>query len=334
MIGAYVSQAPQNFEILQKELPMFLAGTKEGGQVYAKLLCEKTGRTAIDWKKAQQSGNQWSVEFKKVPPGLYTIATCLRESDEDLELARQGDKRFHVGVGDVFVIAGQSNAVGFGREAYDDPPMLGVHLLRNSGHWDLAAHPLGDSTGSLKVNRDKKNPGHSPYLCFAKLLCGALGYPVGLVQTALGGSGMALWNPDETGTLYQNMLCCAKKCGRIKGVLWYQGESEAISNNTDGYADRFLNMVSRLRADLNQPDLPFITCGLNHYDRDIGSNDKSWETMRHVQETLSKTQPHILFVPTVGLPTTDGIHNSVSANKIIGRRLFEAVYQKLYQAEE
>ena len=50
------------------------------------------------------------------------------------------------------------------------------------------------------------------------------GYPVGLIPTALGGSSLSRWNPDQDGDLYWNMISRIKDSGGIiKAVLWYQG---------------------------------------------------------------------------------------------------------------
>jgi len=54
----------------------------------------------------------------------------------------RGDMIHNIGVGDVFVVAGQSNAAGRAKNPVEDAPELGVHLLRDSGVWDLATHPL------------------------------------------------------------------------------------------------------------------------------------------------------------------------------------------------
>ncbi|MEZ4628259.1 MAG: sialate O-acetylesterase [Eubacteriales bacterium] len=70
----------------------------------------------------------------------------------------RGDMVHHVGVGDVFVIAGQSNAAGRAKDPIEDAPEIGVSLLRDSGKWDLAAHPLGETTGSVHLGHFEPQP--------------------------------------------------------------------------------------------------------------------------------------------------------------------------------
>ncbi len=60
----------------------------------------------------------------------------------------------------------------------------------------------------------------------------ATGVPIGLVACAHGGTSMEQWNPakkDEGGkSLYGSMLRQFQLAGgKVKGVLWYQGESDA-----------------------------------------------------------------------------------------------------------
>ena len=132
----------------------------------------------------------------------------------------------NVGVGDVFVIAGQSNAAGRAKNPVADDPELGVHVLRTSARWELATHPLGETTNALHVGHyENHNPGHSPWLHFAKRLKRELGYPIGLVPCAYGGAPLRWWNPEENGALFTNMLeMLADYDIHPRAVLWYQGE--------------------------------------------------------------------------------------------------------------
>ena len=171
----------------------------------------------------------------------------------------------HIGVGDVFVIAGQSNAAGRAKNPVDDEPELGVHLLRPSGRWDLATHPLGETTGAVHLGHyENHNPGHSPWLHFAKRLRRELGYPIGLVPCAYGGAPLRWWNPEENGALTANMLAMLADYDlHPKAVLWYQGEAEGYENSAGTYLARFTATVEQIRRALGQPELPFLTVQLN-----------------------------------------------------------------------
>jgi hypothetical protein len=207
----------------------------------------------------------------------------------------------HIGAGDVYVIAGQSNAAGFGKDIVYDPAEPGVHLLRNSGLWDLATHPFNDNTHtSHHANDETANPAHSPYLAFARRLKKVLGYPIGLIQASQGGSPLSLWDPLEDGTLYRNMLNSisvaggGSPVGAVKGILWYQGCSDADGELAATYLERFTRMAARLRADLRDPDLPLLTVQLNRVIN-AQTPDEGWSLVREAQRRAARNSvsvPH------------------------------------------
>lgn len=204
------------------------------------------------------------------------------------------------------VIAGQSNAAGCGRGSFYDPPELGIHLLRNNGRWDLASHPFNEATGSIHPeNLEATNPGHSPYLAFARLVKREVGYPIGLAPTALGGSPLRSWNPEEDGYLYRNMLrTVALAGGRVKGVLWYQGCSDANSADAATYLNRFASMVRHLRHDLDDPELPVLTVQLNRYTGEMPElqEDQAWSALWEAQRRAGEEIPSLYVVPSLTQP--------------------------------
>jgi hypothetical protein len=229
----------------------------------------------------------------------------------------------------VYVIAGQSNSAGYGWDFAYDPPEPGVHLLRNNGRWDMAAHPLNESTDTLHdVNRERVNPGHSPWLCFAKRLKAQLGYPVGLVQAALGGSALAAWTPGEKGHLYASMRDTLNGAP-VKGVLWYQGESDCPPPLCHTYLERFQNMVSRWREDFGQPDLPFLTVQLSRFIVPA-KNDEGWAAVREAQRRAAREIDHVLVIPSTDAGLSDAIHINAAGNMVLGERMAGAALKRFY----
>lgn len=348
-IGVLIEKGPMNWQIIQQtqgEADIHISGTyirqpkvKDEWDcwVYARVVREDTGDPVVPWKKAELlPENRWNTVLCRVPAGgLYRIETCLAYSGNDwnMEWGVRGDIIHHVGVGDLYLIAGQSNSKGYGREPVNDPPELGIHVFRHNGSWDLATHPLGDSTGILHDSaQDAANTGHSPYLNFAKILKHRLGYPIGLVQTSKGGSPLSEWNPDENGSLYRAMLDFAERTGgKFKGVLWYQGCSDAWEGTCDTYYERFTNVVSSVRTALKDEQLPFLTCQLN---RLTGKNeaqlDMHWGKLREAQRQAARNIAKVYIVPTLDLGLSDGIHNNSAGNMELGRRLAKVALQELY----
>ena len=249
------------------ELPLTFEEVDAGAvTVKARIALESSGESVCPWTECRVEPDlRWSVEFSVPAGGLYRVETYMEYAGWDGLSSTRGDMVHHIGVGDVFVAAGQSNAAGRAKNPVEDPPELGVHLLRPSGRWDLAVHPMGETTGAVHLGHfENHNPGHCPWLHFARLLKRELGYPIGIVMSAYGGAPLRWWNPEENGALCGNMLRqLADYDLHPKGILWYQGEAEGYENGAETYLDRFSAFVQALRGSLGQPDLPVVTVQLN-----------------------------------------------------------------------
>ena len=298
---------------------------------------------SLDWQAANTTADgQWQITLRVPAGGLYRLETrCRVTTQSEREWALRGDMRHFWGVGDLWVIAGQSNSAGYGRGAVYDPPELGIHLLRNNEQWALATHPMNDATDTAHVvNRERANPAHSPYLHFARLLKQQLHYPIGLIQTALGGSPLSAWNPTEAESagLYHNMIHCVTCAGgAVKGVLWYQGESDAGPGLAESYALRFQATVAAWRIALKHPTLPILTVQLNRYylpPDDGPANwaelEQAWTLIRETQRQLARVMDQVAVVTTLDLPLSDGIHISPAGNLVLGERLARAALGLVY----
>ncbi|MBP1988444.1 sialate O-acetylesterase [Paenibacillus eucommiae] len=346
-IGAIIEQGPKDWQIIQQvdgKASITLAGiwvltepeNPADPTVYARIVREETGETVIPWKASSSpEAGKWEVTIEEVPAGgLYRIETCFNHGgNKALEWATRGDMIHHIGVGDVYVITGQSNSAGYGKDPIQDAPEIGIHVLRNSGKWDLASHPLNESTNTIhKENREQSNPGHSPYLSFSKKLKKELGYPIGLIQASLGGSPLSAWNPEEDGYLYRNMMqILASQANSIKGVLWYQGCSDTSEEACDTYLERFKSMVAHLREDLNAPSLPILTVQLNRYVAQANAiSDKCWGKVREAQRQAGQQIPDVYVIPSTDSGLSDAVHISSASNMVLGERLARTALKHVY----
>lgn len=341
-LGVVIEKGPQNWQVLQQREgsasflmtgSYFGNGNDDPGSVCLRICSERTGRAVTDWAVARtQHNGKWEAELKMETGGPYRIETCLKKNGSDSVCdALRGDLRHHVFSGDLFVIGGQSNAAGYAGDSVEDPAMTGVSVYRNNNIWDLATHPLNDSTGCQRVNLDWPCPAHSPFLAFAKRIYTNTGIPVGLIPAALGGSPIASWNPD-CGELYRNMReLILSQPGGVRGVLWYQGCTDAIELKSEQYEESFLYMVKKLREETRIPDLPFFTCQLNRLtDPSDNPKDLSWSRVREVQRKAAVLGNNIFVTPTMDLPLFDCIHNNAESNILLGKRLADKALAVLY----
>lgn len=253
---------------LSQELPLTFQSMADRPvtAVKARIALEATGEDIVPWTQCDFSDERWEIVFPHVPAGgPYRIETYMEYEGWDGLSCTRGDMIHQIGVGDVYIIAGQSNAAGRAKAPVEDMPDLQVHVLRSNGLWDLATHPLGETTGAVHVGHyENHNPGHSPWLHFAKRLSRELGYPIGLVPCAYGGAPLRWWNPEENGALMANMLEMLDDYAlRPRAVLWVQGEAEGFEDSADTYFKRFGQFVQAVREALHAPGLPFVTVQIN-----------------------------------------------------------------------
>lgn len=345
-VGAIIEDGPADWQILQQDGRGLGVVSLSGrwvrdaedpgpGAVSVRVVHEATGSpvsSTLDWRPADTRDAQtWAIQLEIPVGGLYRIETRYSGiGNLTPEWSTRGDMRHFLGVGDLWVIAGQSNSAGYGRGAIDDAPVLGVHVLRNSEQWALATHPLNESTDTRHTaNREGGNSGHSPYLQVGRRLQSALGYPIGLVQTALGGSALAPWNPTEDGPspLFDTMTHCIDLAGgRIRGIFWYQGESDAQPMMAETYAERFQAAVGAWRAAVGDPALPVVTVQLNRVNNPPNDvDDLNWAVVREAQRLVPHVLDGVVVVPAIDLPLSDGIHISPAGNLVLAERLAQAV---------
>lgn len=311
--------------------------------IYCRVVDEAQGcaiSSACDWHPVQRQSDAkktWETKLSRVPAGgLYRIETKGVPKGQSFEWGFRGDMVHHLGVGDLWLLAGQSNSAGYGKSPAADGPELGVHQFQSKGTWSLGSHPLNDSTATLfPAHREEANPSHSPYLAFAKQLKAKLGYPIGLIPTALGGSPMRAWDPEGEGYLFNNAVDMLKAagCKKIKGVLWYQGESDTNPDAIKKYPKSFANMVEGFRARLKQKALPIITVQLNRYiGVDVDEQAwNAWEQMRETQRQIAEKSDHVEIISSLGLHLSDGIHNDSSSNLILAQRFAQTALGAIYR---
>ncbi|KAL8490095.1 hypothetical protein ACS0TY_025841 [Phlomoides rotata] len=158
----------------------------------------------------------------------------------------------------IFILAGQSNMAGRGKEVctYCKP---GPNILRfnPARQWEEARDPLHEGIDLNKTN------GVGPGIPFAtKVLEDKPGYGViGLVPCASGGTSLAWWSTNYKNlksNLIERSRASVKEGGVIRALLWYQGEADDGDKNVSTYGDRFKKLVDDIRGGLGLPNLPVI----------------------------------------------------------------------------
>ncbi|MBE6541444.1 MAG: sialate O-acetylesterase [Ruminococcaceae bacterium] len=300
--------------------------------IQARVVREDDGLNVIYWTNCDIDGQNWSVKLDIPEGGLYRLEACIETTDytwnDKIKILH------YIGVGDVYVTAGQSNMTGYGRDVAFDPPTLGVHALANNGQWRIASHPLADAIGTL-FEYPEYATGTSPALSFARRLRDRLGIPIGIIPTAVGCTALSAWHPEQgVGTYFER--CYERMCkhieliGGFKGFVWYQGCSDTGLETGGAYFDDFKRMVELWRAQFGHK--PILTVQLN---RIVGvhSDDakKGWGLVVDAQRRAGLEIPDVYVVPSMDLTTLDGVHNNSASNIVIGERLANAALAGIYK---
>jgi hypothetical protein len=233
---------------------------------------------------------------------------------------------------DMFLFIGQSNMAGRGymnEAAGDLNPIDNTYLLTPGLNWEIASNPLNKYSS---IRKELSMQRISPAYGFAGNIQGKTINPVGLIVNAQGGSSMAQWTKGSIDGLYEKSLLRAKeaqKWGKIKAILWHQGESNSSSTAVSAYPNQVKAMVDNFRADLNELDLYFVAGELAYW-RGGGTGSNAFNTMIR---TISSFIDNSDYVSADGLtPLIDATdpHFDRASNIELGRRYYEKVIERLY----
>ena len=129
-----------------------------------------------------------------------------------------------------------------------------VYKFGTNDTWEVATPP---------VHWDGGRGGFGPGLPFGRAMADAKpGVTVGLVPCAVGGTSLSYWMPHD-GRGYTNALAKVRKAlssgGRLRGIIWHQGEADSWNERTSGnYGRRLGILVRQLRKEFGDPSLPFV----------------------------------------------------------------------------
>jgi hypothetical protein len=218
----------------------------------------------------------------------------------------------------VFLLIGQSNMAGRGVvEARDKIPIPRVFSLNKEMAWVPAVDP---------VHFDKPQiAGVGLARSFAKVMSsGDPTVSIGLVPAAVGGSSLDEWKPE--GELYKEAIRRAKfamRSGKLRGILWHQGEADSARQETAAtYDERFGRMIQALRADLNTPEVPVVVGELGEFLYTRPNTPEGFTRTVNDQLALIPLRlPHCAFVSSAGLTSNpDHLHFDARSQREFGRR--------------
>ena len=293
--------------VLQRDKPLPLWGWAAPDEAVTVQLGEVKASA-----KADDRGN-WKVTL---PP--------MKADGKALRLVVSGKNRIELEdilLGEVWVGSGQSNmemALGSTRDAKQaiaaaKHPQIRLFQVPKV----QTKEPAKDVRASWQVCTPETVGGFSAALYyFGERLHKELKVPVGLIHSSWGGSAIEPWTIKDkhSGGMYNGMIAPLMPFA-IRGVTWYQGESNVFGKNGLKYRDKMEDLIAGWRNVWGK-DLPFLFVQIAPWNRyPKGELPALWEG-----QVATLKIPHTGMVVTTDL--VDDIKDIHPRNKKdVGNRL-------------
>jgi pimeloyl-ACP methyl ester carboxylesterase len=261
------------------------AGDRRGIQLEYRLGAEgEPGK----WRKLDAAFHDDRFEARiEVPAGgWYRLEVRAVQGSQTLGKAAVD----RVGVGEVFVVAGQSNSANYGAEK--QVARTNRVSSFDGSRWQLANDPQPGARG----------PGGSFVPPFGDAIARRFGVPVGIVACGVGGTSVREWLPagarfpnpptiethvrqpgngmwESKGNLYPILRDRMKQLGPggFRAVLWHQGESDANQKDATRtlpgklYRDYMAKLIGESRRDIGWEAPWFVAQATYHVPGDESS---------------------------------------------------------------
>ncbi len=322
--------------VLQRDQPICVWGTSAAHAVIqVKLGSDSTETTAA-------SDGHWQVFLKPLPAGGPDL----------LQASSAGStvKLDDVLMGDVWLCSGQSNMQMPVKEcaSAEQAATLAyrpeLRLCSVGKGWNAKPQFSADIKWQTGTPDSERNFSAVAYFFACELLKddAFTNVPIGVIDSSFGGTTCEGWIPQtalagfdskdlhdsmfgiKPSMLYNAMIAPLGQTG-LKGVIWYQGESN--SGHPDTYPQLLSTMIAQWRQQFDRSELPFFIIQLPDYASQWDGFYWPWE--REAQAQVAKTIPDTALV--VGIETTDGFDLHPKQKLEIGRRTALRVRHDVYQ---
>ncbi len=336
-----ITKGPQSYQIFQQKngcANVHIEGeiadiTEEFNSEKARALVlvtyENSGSLALKPIFAKIGGGlDWQADFELKTGGPYTISVCVRSGEVGFSPMAYIK---HIGVGDVFLVTGQSNGSGTCFTTRSEKVSGNVSMFGLDGKWKTASHPLHDQTGT-EYSEYRLQTYYSPWLKFAEILSDTLGYPIGLIPASRGGVPISYFDETQDGRLFKNIRSIYKKSGTgLKGIIWYQGETDVGSTT---YKEEFSRLCGQFE-DMLGKTVPIFTVQINKQlyvppAQTVAFHSKKWAEFREIQRQIMCENANVYMIPVLDLNVGDTIHNTYYSDVAIANRMADMVLSKLY----
>lgn len=250
-----------DYMVIQRDKPVNVWGWADPDESVSVSFAGTTEST-----KAGQDG-KWKVQLPAQKTG-----------DQPRVMTVNGNNQIQlkdIMVGEVWICSGQSNMewsmtrTQHGKEEIPKASHPLIRLYNVQGHINKP-EPQDDAPGKWQVCSPESVAGFSAVgYHFGQKLHSELKVPIGLIGSNWGGTKIEPWTPKvgleqvdslkstaKNGGIYNGMIHPLKPY-TMRGIIWYQGESNCLKGDTTIYTDRTAALVKGWRSVFQQNDLSF-----------------------------------------------------------------------------
>ncbi len=331
--------------VVQQEMPVRLWGWAGAGD-------KVTVRTAGQMAEATAGPDgKWEVELAPLPVG-GPYAFTIESGGESVVIA-------DVLSGEVWLASGQSNMEWPVSKANDREEALSAAKIPDVRLFDVdrasSEAPQSDLVGRWRRLSPSSLDSFSAVAWnFGRSIHSEIDQPIGLISSAWGGTRIEPWMPfaelDATpegreyiasknytkdltragpAYLYNGMIHPIVRFP-IRGVLWYQGESNA--HDATAYAELFPAMIQAWRKVWGVGEFPFYYVELAAY-RERSSDpapDEQWAFQREAQQRALML-PNVGVASAIDVGEADDIHPRDKTT--VGNRLARLALANVYNVD-
>jgi hypothetical protein len=244
------------------------------------------------------------VNIKDIPVGgPYTVEIKAGEKSKTFK---------DIYVGDLWIVSGQSNAVGCGYDtSFGKKPMAGVHCLAPTyGRWIWGVAKDGFFGAYV-----------GPWVTAAQEFYKQTGVPVGLMGHAAGGQAMDFFMDNK----HQDMPFLKGKVEQHGAnaalFMWYQGESDTFRPEAmESYDTKLVSMAKAMRSYTGNPELKIGIVQISKY---LWFKDEHFAEMREIQRQFVLNDKNSILFSTIGYEVNnkDKIHLTAPGQVDLGNQM-------------